>query len=106
MLTARIELAGIGAFDSAHIARVLDHRHLKSKAQPEVRHLLLAGISNALDLSFGATDAEAAGNDDPVTTAEPFLDVGGVDRRRIQPLEIHISAKVRRTMFAGLDDAG
>ena len=52
----------------------------KPRQRPEVRHLVFAGVADALDLAFGAADAEPAGHDDAVAVAESAVDVGGVDR--------------------------
>ena len=66
VLAARVELGAVGVGDAADVAGVFDDRHLEAQAQAQVRHLVLAGVADALDLAFGAADAEPAGDDDAV----------------------------------------
>ncbi len=48
--------------DTCQISRSLDHGHLHTKANPEVRNVVLARILRRLDLALGATLAKAAGD--------------------------------------------
>ena len=58
-----LELAPL---EAAHVAGELDHRALQAEAQPEVRHLVLAGVAGGGDLALDAAEPEAAGHDDAV----------------------------------------
>ena len=79
----RLELGGVGAVEPAHVARVLDDRALHAEADAEVRHALLAGVADRLDLPLDAAVAEAPRHQDPVepghVAGEPLaLDALGV----------------------------
>src|ERR1035441_8289784 len=63
---ARVELGGIGGFEAAHIAREFDHQGLHAQADPEVRHLALAGELDGVEHAVDAALAEAAGHQDAV----------------------------------------
>ena len=81
VLAARVEFGGVGVGDAADVAGEFDDGHLEAQAQPEIRHLILAGIADAFDLAFGAADAEPAGDDDAVHIAQMPRD-GSADRWR------------------------
>src|SRR3990170_4722115 len=73
MRAVRIELGGVGAGKPAHVARELDRGHLHAKANAEKRDLPLAGVVDRLDLSFAATIAETARDQNAVDLAEQLL---------------------------------
>ncbi len=68
-----VELARVGAGETALVAGELDHRALHAEAQPEERDAVLAGEAGRGDLALDAAEAEPAGDHDAVEVAEaPF----------------------------------
>src|SRR3954452_17030632 len=65
-----VELAGIRAFEHAHVSRKLDARRLHAEADPEVRNLLFARVADRVQHAFDAALAEAAGDEDAVIIFE------------------------------------
>ena len=61
-----VELAGVGVFQPADIARELDAGRLHAEADAEVRHLLFARVADGVEHAFDAALAEAAGDEDAV----------------------------------------
>src|SRR5205823_1890909 len=66
----RIELAGVGAGESADAARDLDHGALEAEADPEERYLLLARESGGIHLALDTADTESARDQDAVHRRE------------------------------------
>src|SRR5579863_1973740 len=66
MWSGRIELAGIGVRQSAHVARILDARCLHPQTNSEVRNFLLARIANRNQHPLDAAFAEAPRHQDAV----------------------------------------
>src|SRR2546422_5370471 len=61
-----IHLGRVGALEAAHVARVLDDRHLHAEADTEEGNLALARVAHRLDLPLGAARAEAHRHQDRV----------------------------------------
>src|SRR6516225_4336137 len=54
MRSSRIELAGVSLLQATHIASEFNTRRLHSQADPEVRHLVFAGVLNSFQHAFYA----------------------------------------------------
>src|SRR5262245_25291894 len=67
---SRIELAGVCVFQSANVACEFDTGGLHPQADTEVRHLILAGISNGFEHAFDAALAKPARNQNAVIIAK------------------------------------
>ena len=63
MLANRVEFAGIGVRQTGNIPGVLNDGDLHTKADAEIRHLLLPGVLRRKDHALNAPAAKAAGND-------------------------------------------
>ena len=89
MRGVRIELARVGAVETALVAGELDHRALHAETQPEEGHLMASREAGRLDLALDPAEAEPAGDHDAVEIAqaplgeEPFGVVGG------DPVDLH-----------------
>jgi hypothetical protein len=106
VLAGLVELRAVGVRQAADVAGEFDDGHLEAEAQAQIGNLIFAGVADALDLAFGAADAEPAGNDDAVTIGQPLGDVGRIDGGGVDPFEIDVDAQMHAAMLAGLDDAG
>ena len=127
-----VELGAHCALEPGQVACSLDHGHLHTEADAEVRNAVFARQAHGLDLALDTAVAEATGDDDAVHVAqaiEPLvLEVRGLDemdvharpgmystmqqgfdQRNIRILEIHVLADHRdidfgRRVLLGLDD--
>ena len=86
---ARLELRGVGARETADVARVFDHRALHPQADPEVRDAPLSRELDRLDLALDASIAEAAGHEDAVDVAEVGLDAVPLHVLGVHPADVH-----------------
>src|SRR5439155_23351877 len=59
MRGARIDLGRVGALETAHVPRELDHRHLHPEADPQEGDLVLARVPYGGDLSLRPARTEA-----------------------------------------------
>ena len=90
----------LAPLDAADVAGEFDDRHLEAETQAQIRHLIFAGVADALDFAFGAADAESAGDDDAVTVRQPLGDVGRIDAGGVDPFEIDVHAQMHAAMLA------
>ena len=84
-----IELRGIGAVEAADVAGILDDRALHAETDAEVGHLVLARVSDRLDLALDAAIAEASGDEDPVETGNVAGQALALEPLRVDPGEFH-----------------
>ena len=73
MRSLRIELGGVGVFQAAHVAGVLDGGALHAEADAEERNLVFARVLNGVDHALDAALAESAGNQNAVVAAQATL---------------------------------
>ena len=66
MRRCRVELAGIGAFQAADIARELDACRLHAQANAEVRNFILARVADGIQHSGDAALAKSTRNQDAI----------------------------------------
>src|SRR5439155_2796387 len=84
-----IELRGIGAVEAADVAGILDDRALHAETDAEVGHLVLARVSDRLDLALDAAIAEASGDEHPVETGNVAGQALALEPLRVDPGEFH-----------------
>ena len=70
VLAGGIELAGVGVFEAADVARELDAGGLHAEADAEVGDLLFAGVADGVQHALDAALAETAGDEDAVEAFE------------------------------------
>ncbi len=68
-----VELAGVGVFQAADVAGVLDAGGLHAEADAEVGGVGLAGVADGVEHALDAALAEAAGDEDAVEAFELML---------------------------------
>ena len=62
----RTQFGRVRLFDAGHVTGIFDHRQLHAKTDPQVWHLVLAGVANRGNLAFSAPVAKPAGHQDGV----------------------------------------
>src|SRR5450631_2589126 len=73
MRSGRVELAGAGAGQPAHIAGKLYARGLHAQADAEVGHAILARVADGVEHAFNASLAKATRHQDAVKTGQLLL---------------------------------
>src|SRR6266702_437651 len=97
MRGGRIELAGVGFLEIAHVAGVLDAGGLHSETDSEVGDVVLAGVADAVEHSGDAALAEASRDQDAVIPGELLLVASVVlvfDLKAFSFNPLHIELKV------------
>ena len=84
----RVALGGVGALDPAHVAGELDRRPLEAVADAEVGDAPLAGDAGGPHHAPRAPVAEPAGDEDAVGPGEQVLAPLGLERLRLDPLDV------------------
>ena len=100
----RIELAGVGIFQAAHVARVLDARRLHAQTDAEVRNLVLARKADAVQHAGNAALAKSSGDENAVKAFQLRLIAAVVLVLRLQtlgfnPLQIQFQVVVQRGVY-------
>ena len=81
-------LGGVGAVEPAHVAGELDRRPLEAVADAEVRDALLAGDAGGPHHAARTPVAEPAGDEDAVGAGEQVVAAFGLERLRLDPLDV------------------
>ena len=87
-----VELCGICAFETAHVARELDARDLHAEAEAVVGDVELAGILRRDDLALDAAAPEPAGHEDPAHVLHILRHAVALDVLRRHLLDLHLAA--------------
>src|SRR5581483_4310338 len=64
--SVRIEFGGIGIFQSAHVARELDHHGLHSQADSKIGNFVLARTADGVQHAVDAPPPESAGHENAI----------------------------------------
>src|SRR6266511_1775944 len=96
-----IELAGVGLFEPADVARELDAGGLHAKTYTKVGHVVFSREADAVEHPADAALAEAAGHKDAVIAGELALIAAVVLVLRLQalgvdPLQVELEIEVQR----------
>src|SRR5512144_2404175 len=84
----RAELCRVGILDTAQIACSLEHRHLHSKANAEIRYVALAGELRRPDFTFRAALTESTRDQNTVNVLEKRRRILAFENLRLDPVEI------------------
>ena len=66
----RIQFSRVSAAETADVACKFNHGKLHTKANAEVRNVVLTGVFDGFDLAFGTAFAETAGNQNSIHAFE------------------------------------
>src|SRR6266542_3893749 len=88
MAGSGVELRRIGARQARDMPRELDDSALHAEADAEIRHALLPGVADGLDLSFDPAVPEAARDEDAVESGHMALEALALDALGINPRHV------------------
>src|SRR5579863_3086792 len=86
----RTEFGGIGFRDADKIAGSLDHGHLHTETDAEIRHVALARELGRANFSLGTALAEAARNQDAVDVLEERRRIFVFEDLALDPVEVDL----------------
>ena len=92
------KFTAVRPFQSGHMSRIFNDRHLHAKTNPEIRHLVFPGILHRSNLSFYTAFAETAGDQNRIDITQTICAVA-FDLFRINVLDID----PRAGMYAGMN---
>src|SRR5689334_1392446 len=80
---------GVRALQFADVARKLDYGHLHAIAQTQVRNPSLPRVLDRIDLALDSSRPESTANHDRVHSAQAVVDVLGLQRLGIDPMNVY-----------------
>ena len=95
----RVELCGVGIVGAEQVTGELHYHHLKPQAEPQIRHVVLAGVAGGPDLPLEAALPEAAGDDDAVHPRQHLLHIRILHVLGVQPVYVDAGP----VLHAGVD---
>src|SRR4029453_7564862 len=99
MLALKVELSGICSGKSGDMPREFDRGDLHPKAEPEIRHAVLASILRCPDLSFDAALAKPARHEDARDVTKLFRGIAALEPLRFDLF--HFDPAIARSRSGG-----